>query len=73
MTVLVLTAAGGDDRPVHDASTLLTMIGQLTRLLDGTSSAAVADIKSWLIRLCKEQTIGEQSLSHAGRCWHHIE
>jgi len=57
MTVLVLTAAG-EDRPVHDASTLLTMIGQLCQLLDGASSD-VAEIESWLIRLCKEQTIGQ--------------
>ena len=56
MTVLVLTAAG-EDRPVHDASTLLSMIGQLCPLLDGSSSA-VADIESWLVRLCKEQTVG---------------
>jgi len=57
MTVLVLTA-GGEDRPVHDAATLLTMIGQLCQLLDGSSSA-VADIESWLFRLCKEQTVGQ--------------
>ena len=56
MTVLVLTAAG-EDRPVHDASTLLSMIGQLCPLLDGSSSA-VADIESWLVRLCKEQPVG---------------
>ena len=54
--MLVLTAAG-EDRPVHDASTLLLVIGQLCQLLDGSSSA-VADIESWLIRLCKEQTVG---------------
>ena len=54
--MLVLTS-GGDDRPIHDASTLLSMIGQLTQLLDGSSSA-VADVESWLLRLCKEQTVG---------------
>ena len=57
MTVLVLTT-GSEDRPVHDASTLLSMIGQLCQLLDGSSSA-VDDIESWLIRLCKEQTVGQ--------------
>jgi len=56
MTVAVLTA-GGDDRPLHDVSTLLTMIGQLCQQLSGTSSA-VADVESWLIRLCKEQAVG---------------
>jgi len=59
MTVLVLTSGG--DRPLHDASTLLSMIGQLTQVLDG-NSLAIADVESWLIRLCKEQTVGEQLL-----------
>ena len=54
--MLVLTASG-EDRPLHDVSVLLSMIGQLCQLLDGNSSL-VADIESWLIRLCKEQTVG---------------
>lgn len=54
--MLVLTS-GSEDRPVHDVSTLLTMIGELCQLLDGGGSD-VADIESWLVRLCKEQTIG---------------
>ena len=58
---MLVLRAGGEDRPVHDASTLLSMIGQLTPMLDGSSSA-VADIESWLVHLCKEQTVGEQLL-----------
>jgi len=62
MTVQVLTVDGDDHRPVHDVSSLLSMIGQLCLLLDGSCSA-VADVESWLIRLCKEQTVGEQFVS----------
>ena len=58
--MLVLTEGSDDNRPVHDASTLLSMIAQLSQLLDGRSQA-IADIESWLIRLCKEQTVGELS------------
>ena len=56
-----MLTAGNDDRPVHDASTLLSMIGQLCQLLDGNSSD-VANVESWLVRLCKEQTVGECSI-----------
>lgn len=61
--MLVLTAAG-EDRPVHDVSTLLSMVGQLCQLLDGSSST-VTDVEAWLIRLCKEQTVGWLSLMYS--------
>jgi hypothetical protein len=42
---------------------LLGVIKELAQLLD-TDSSALQDLESWLLRLCKEQSIGKLIVFH---------